>query len=84
MKAPSRVCRRQNATTMQASANITIGIGIAEHIALAEYLEAVEARAPLHDVELEQRGLSQAGQKQAGCQRGVTARAPRHRRSASR
>ena len=32
-------------------------------------LEAVESRAPLHDVELEKRGLAEAGEKQSGGQR---------------
>ena len=41
----------------------------AEQIALAQMLEAVETRAPLHDVELEQRGLAEAGEKQSGRQR---------------
>src|SRR5712671_487480 len=35
----------------------------AEHIALSEALETVEPRAPLHDVELEQRRLAEAGEK---------------------
>ena len=41
----------------------------AEQIALAELLEPVEPRAPLHDVELEQRGLPEAGEKQSRRQR---------------
>ena len=49
---------------MHAIANITIGIGMPSSIALAETLETVEARAPLHDVELEQRRLAEAGEKQ--------------------
>jgi hypothetical protein len=38
----------------------------AQQIALSELLESVESRAPLHHVELEQRRLSEPGEKQSG------------------
>ena len=60
-------CRSRNATATQAIANIDDRHRHAEDVALPEVLETVHARAPLHDVELEQRGLPEAGQQQSRC-----------------